>query len=147
MERFQLDLSRSICEWRNKKLFRKHQTIIIRDIKSSLDVHVRHNLKHLKLTESNRTKLSTLIKALNYLPTLKIFDAEKVGFVDDLSKSINILRTVNIPLEQIVCMAEIIHIFSCATVKKLKLLSKNPIEDNRKFQIYDFLNRQNNLKI
>lgn len=125
---------------------RKHTSIITRDITSSLSILIRYKLQFLKLTESNGTKLSTLVKALNCFPTLKIFEANEIYFVDDFSKSTNCMKTVNTELEQLKCVVEIIHIFTCCTVEKLKLSSNNPIDENRQTLVIDFLNRQKNLK-
>lgn len=125
---------------------RKHTSIITSDITSSLSILVQHKLQFLKLTESNGTKLSTLVRALNWFPTLKIFEADEIYFVDDFSKSNNCIKTVNTELEQIKCVVDIIHIFTCCTVEKLKLSSKNPIDENRQTLVLDFLIRQNNLK-
>jgi len=144
MKRFQLNLKnpREAMEMQ-----RKYQSAITKRLGSSLDVILRHkNLHSLELTELNRTKLSTLINALNKLTSLKVLNAKYTDFIDDLSESSDSLKTISTEIEQLKCVVEIVHIFACCSVKKLRLTCDGTINENRKKLVVDFLKKQNNLE-
>jgi len=141
MKRFQLNLKnpREAMEMR-----RKYQSAIIKCSRSSLDVIHHHKLESLELTVSKKTKLSKLINALNKLTALKVFIGKYTEFIDDLSS--DRLKTVSTNIEHLKCAVEIVHIFACCSLKKLRLHCHNTIDENSKKVVIDFLKKQTNLE-
>ncbi|CAG9801513.1 unnamed protein product [Chironomus riparius] len=148
MKRYQLNLE-DIEEHEMKKAMkiqRKHQRVLADWSKSSLNVILRHKLQFLTFTEFEYTpvKLSTLVETLNNLPSLKYFDANLLT----LKKSENCLNQVSTNIEQLKCAVEVIGIFACCTVRKLKIYSYRSRSFNKQmnYSIFNFLKTQKDLE-
>jgi hypothetical protein len=125
-----------------KESTRKHQSALVKDLsQNSLDVICRHNLKSLKV-ESN-FKLSDLVKALRNLPDLKCLNASSTTYIDDVSNADYFVK-VQTNLLQLACHVDMIYIFDCSSLRKLKLTFKYSRNYNR--MLVDFLFQQNDLQ-
>ena len=144
MGRFQLNLEKTSIQ-EAMEIKRKHQSIIIHDLESSLDVMLSHNLQYIEFLWHEDANLSTLVKALNHFPSLKVLYAQFTSFIDDLADSSDSMKTVSTKIEQLVCVVKIIHIFDCCTIKQLEIYCYSPIEHWNTLVI-DFLKRQRNLE-
>ncbi|XP_070509462.1 uncharacterized protein [Chironomus tepperi] len=129
-----------------QKLNRNQQSIIVRKLcAESLDAICHFNLSELDVCYSENQKLSDLVEAIRNLPMLKVFSAWEVKFEDDIP-DIQSFERININIEKVHCVAEVIRIFDCSTLKNVRLLWNNEMPLERKLLTYELLSKQKNLE-
>jgi len=147
MERFQLNLSIEAND-DVTELERKHRKLIIKDFSLNFkELICSQNIHTLQLSTTFGTsqKLSELLVALSNLPRLKTFDAGCDWFDQDIPNEEEFEKICK-NLQELHCVADILHIFGCVTLKTLVLTWHNEIPADKKMLAYKFLGQQKDLK-
>ena len=146
MKRFQLNLSTEV-NGDIKELKRKHSKIVIKVFSLNFKELICSRIHTLQLSTTIGTshKLSELIVALRNLPRLKTFDAGADLFEDDISYEEEFEKVCK-NLQELHCVADILHIFGCITLKRLVLTWHNEIPTEKKVLASKFVGEQKYLK-